>query len=157
MDLTQKDINNLNAFVTRITKGSIGINSEDIVSSAILEALETGKGKNDLKSIIDKKLIAFRNDTSLTGLKKCFSKTETTRTCKACGQNLPIAMFHIFRYKKISKEIISSRCKPCHVEQGRKYRLNPEVRKKVADNERRRYHLKKPVSKNKRAKILIST
>lgn len=116
MDITQAEILNLIRYASNLIGARVDLFPEDIVNDAILQSLES-KQETNLKGII--KILVYgeknvgRNSGRKDDLYRAYSTTETTKFCKGCNQDLPIASFRVLRYKKINKEIIQHLCKTC--------------------------------------------
>lgn len=142
--ITQKDISDLNAFGRRLSSGNSEIDHEDLVQSALLQVLETGKDISEAKKIIQQLYYGLiqsgKNDSLFTN----YGKNETTKFCKCCNEDLPINMFYIFRYKNKNSEIVSDLCKKHFVERSNdKRRNNPLAMQKAAKRALERYYERK--------------
>lgn len=114
MNFTQNTISELNTYAKRFVRGREDLTTEDIVQDVLLSCLESGVTSIDkIKDEIKKRACNERTYKTKDS-PNAFSEVEVSRYCKCCKEDLPIAMFFIFRYKDVRKKaIISQFCKSC--------------------------------------------
>jgi len=139
MDISQNQLSNLYRFAKNILRGKSHFSPEDIVHDVILQ--ETEKGNefdiNIIKKQISNSALNLTLNVRTQNFKehnKKFSRFETDRYCKKCGEVLPIGMFYLFTSRH-GIQNIHCICKKCHVKEGDKYKKkrrqeDPEYRKR---------------------------
>lgn len=122
MHITQKTIDDLTSYTRKIISGRTDIIADDVVNSALLDALEKDKDIDYVRQAIKTLVFNEKQGANKPDLYKGYSVNETTKVCKHCHEELPIASFYILRYRKINKEIIQHICKRCRAEYYKKRR-----------------------------------
>ena len=133
--MTEKEYKDLNKYAITLIHTMSHLLADDVVNDVLLSVMEAGEALDfeQLKGKIYSYVKEQKHNVRTIHTLVKYDEEETTKYCKGCKEDKPVAAFSIVTRNKTGVKELFHHCKECQAKTMREYYKTPEWKKQRMD------------------------